>query len=107
MFWCLSMVSSSTKLFDNAVPDSTIKTVSVSKDRDSTVVSENITTARDESLYSSIREDIKTASSEVSHDSHKRMMNDKNNLKNHNRSGSESSVMEDIPSQSSVDESKQ
>ena len=31
---------------------------------------------------------------------HKRMMNDKSNLKNHNRSRSESSVIEDIKSQS-------
>ena len=81
--------------------------MSVSKDRDSTIVSETITTARDESLYSSIREDVKTASSEASYqDSHKRMMNDKSNLKNHNRSGSESSILEEVQSQSSVDESK-
>ncbi|KAL4219357.1 hypothetical protein ACF0H5_021937 [Mactra antiquata] len=86
--------------------DSTIKTVSIAQD--STAVSENISTARDESLYTSIKEDIKTASTAESVSSnvhHRRMMNDKSNIKN-NHSGSESSVIEDIQSQSSVDDSK-
>jgi hypothetical protein len=81
--------------------------MSVSQDRDSTVISETITTARDESLYTSIKEDIKTASLESSPEEiHRRMMNDKSNIKNHNRSGSESSVIEDIQSVSSADDSK-
>ncbi|XP_052223990.1 centrosome-associated protein 350-like [Dreissena polymorpha] len=90
--------------------ESTIKTVSavsVSHDHDTTAVSENITTARDESLYTSIKEDLPTASVEVSsRDKHSTLMNDSSNRKNHNRSGSESSVMEEIQSQSSVEDSK-
>ncbi|XP_053380669.1 centrosome-associated protein 350-like isoform X2 [Mercenaria mercenaria] len=97
----------SSKKDNGTTKDSTIKTVSMSQDRDSTVISENITTARDESLYTSIKEDIKTASLESSPEEvHRRMMNDKSNIKNHNRSGSESSVMEDIQSMSSADDSK-
>ena len=85
--------------------DSTIKTAaSASIAQDSTVISENISTARDDSYARSIKESprLQTASIESSPDEiHKRMMNDKSNLKNHNRSGSESSVIEDIQSQSS------
>ncbi|WAR30810.1 CE350-like protein [Mya arenaria] len=77
--------------------NSTIKTASVSHtvDRDSTVVSENITTARDESLYTTIKEDLPSASME---DKHSRMMNDASNLKQHNRSGSESSDIHSVSS---------
>ena len=50
---------------------------------------------------------LQTASSESSPEElHKRMMNDKSNLKNHNRSGSESSVIEELGSQSSVESKK-
>ena len=87
-----------------SIPDSTIKTAaSVSIAQDSTVISENISTARDDSAYS-IKESsrLQTASANSSPEElHKKMMNDKSNLKNHNRSGSESSVMEEIQSQSS------
>ncbi|XP_052789216.1 centrosome-associated protein 350-like isoform X3 [Mya arenaria] len=87
----------STKRDNGTTKDSTIKTASVSHtvDRDSTVVSENITTARDESLYTTIKEDLPSASME---DKHSRMMNDASNLKQHNRSGSESSDIHSVSS---------